>query len=559
MNTLAGIRECSLCGSEFPIYEEDFAVYDRWEVPPPDLCFECRLQYRMAFYNRRSLYRRSCDFSGKTIVSMYSPDKPYQVYEKNIWYSDKWNPLDYGRDFDFSRPFFEQFAELMSVVPHLSLAVIGENINSDFTNDNQRLKNCYLSFDCSDAENVLYSETFINLRDCMDLLICHDCELCYECVQCSNCYNLKYSDYCKTCSDSWFLRDCSGCSNCFGCANLQQKQYHLFNKPCGKEEYQAFIEKFRSQDYRNIVEMRQRVKMVFADLPLRATRGTQNQNVLGNNVSNSKNAFWCFNSVGLEDCRYCSDILMGAKDCMDLHVWGENTECCYNSSVVGEHATTVFCSCFIGVGCRDIWHSAICTRNCADLFGCFGLQHQQYGILNKIYSKQDFEELRGRIKAHMQETGEWGQFFPPAISSFGYNESMAQASYPLSKSEVLERGWKWSDFEPDLEVKQSIEAAELPDSLDESDQSILQTAIICEVSGRPFRITKSEFQFYTKHKLPLPRRHPDIRHADRMKLRRGYALTLGECGSCGKTTSFCNAEDEIGRMVCNQCYRDEVY
>jgi hypothetical protein len=52
---------------------------------------------------------------------MYSPDKLYKVYSQDEWWSDKWNALDYGMDFDFSKKFFEQFSELMKKVPNLSL------------------------------------------------------------------------------------------------------------------------------------------------------------------------------------------------------------------------------------------------------------------------------------------------------------------------------------------------------------------------------------------------------------------------------------------------------
>ncbi|MBP7884838.1 hypothetical protein KAZ93_01455, partial [Patescibacteria group bacterium] len=75
----------------------------------------------MAFRNERSLYRRTCDASGKQIISMYapkevllgdSPDKPYKVYDQKIRFSDSWDPMDYGRDFDFSKSFTENYHAL---------------------------------------------------------------------------------------------------------------------------------------------------------------------------------------------------------------------------------------------------------------------------------------------------------------------------------------------------------------------------------------------------------------------------------------------------------------
>jgi hypothetical protein len=54
------------------------------------------------------------------------------------------------------------------------------------------------------------------------------------------------------------------------------------------------------------------------------------------------------------------------------------------------------------------------------------------------------------------------------------------------------------------------------------------------VSGKPFRIIKQELEFYRKHNLPIPRRHPDVRHADRMKMRNPRKLweRLCDCPNC---------------------------
>ena len=40
---------------------------------------------------------------------MYKPESKAVVYSPDVWWSDEWDPLDYGLDFDFSSPFFEQF------------------------------------------------------------------------------------------------------------------------------------------------------------------------------------------------------------------------------------------------------------------------------------------------------------------------------------------------------------------------------------------------------------------------------------------------------------------
>ena len=65
---------------------------------------------------------------------MFADDTPYKVYESSIWWSDSWSEMDYGRNFDFNRPFFEQFDALMKDVPHCNLFITGNNENSDYVN-----------------------------------------------------------------------------------------------------------------------------------------------------------------------------------------------------------------------------------------------------------------------------------------------------------------------------------------------------------------------------------------------------------------------------------------
>jgi len=79
------------------------------------------------------LYKRTCDATGKPIISMYSPDKKDVVYEYSYWWSDKWDALDYGQDFDFSKNFFEQFGGLMKEVPKAHIE-ISPSENSEYTN-----------------------------------------------------------------------------------------------------------------------------------------------------------------------------------------------------------------------------------------------------------------------------------------------------------------------------------------------------------------------------------------------------------------------------------------
>lgn len=47
----------------------------------------------------------------------------------------------------------------------------------------------------------------------------------------------------------------------------------------------------------------------------------------------------------------------------------------------------------------------------------------------------------------MRASGEWGEFFPIEISPFGYNETVAQEYFPLSKDDCKKQGWSWREDE----------------------------------------------------------------------------------------------------------------
>jgi hypothetical protein len=184
----------------------------------------------------------------------------------------------------------------------------------------------------------------------------------------------------------------------------------------------------------------------------------------------------------------------------------------------------------------------------------------RYCILNKQYSKEAYETLMPRIIAHMQKTGEWGEFFPASCRPFAYNESLAQVYFPLSREEVLKRGWKWHEepLEP-LRVSRIIKGKDLPDTIDDIPDDILNWAIECDVTGKPFRIIRQELEFYRSMRLPVPRLHPDERHRRRMALRNPRKLWNRTCGKCQGPimTSYAPERPEI--VYCEKCYLASVY
>ena len=132
--------------------------------------------------------------------------------------------------------------------------------------------------------------------------------------------------------------------------------------------------------------------------------------------------------------------------------------------------------------------------------------------------------------------------------------------FPLTKEEALKRRFHWSDYEaPTPQVSKTIPAHLLPDDITKIPDDILNWAIVCEVSGRPFRIIKQELEFYRKHGLSIPRRHPDQRHLDRMVLRNPRKLFERNCDQCGIAMQTTYAPERPETVYCETCYTKAIY
>ena len=72
----------------------------------------------------------------------------------------------------------------------------------------------------------------------------------------------------------------------------------------------------------------------------------------------------------------------------------------------------------------------------------------------------------------------------------------------------------------------------MSDNISDVNENITSSVVECEVSGKYFKILPQELKFYKMNKLPLPRKHPDQRHMDRLALRNPRKLWERKCDKC---------------------------
>jgi hypothetical protein len=556
-------KSCEKCGGPYLVDERDLVFYDsvsplvagkKFPIPSPSLCPQCRLQRRYSWRNERTLYVRKCDGTGENILSVFSPEKPFKVYQSEYWYSDAWDAKSFGRDFDFNRPFFEQFQELMQSVPQLALSVTN-NQNCDYVNQTGYCKDCYLIFEADFNEGCLYGNYIQRSRDCVDCTKLFSSELCYECFNCENSYNLRYSQDCTSCSDSWFLKNCVSCQNCFGSVNLRNKQYYFYNQALTKEQY---LEALAKVDFsrKGLTQLKAHFEQYVLSFPVKFMHGTLNQDSTGDYLSNTKDCHDSYELMNSQDCRFVVNC-RNMKNVYDVLVFGseKGAEFSYESHEIGEGVRNICFSDQIWNGGYEIYYSKLCLNDSHDLFGCVGLRRSSHCILNKQYSKEDYEILVQKIIEHMMKTGEWGQFFPAYLSPFAYNETLAQDFYPLEQDAALSKGFQWKT--PEVKNYQ-VQSTPAPEEIAKTPDSILNEIMACETCGKNYKLVAQELLFYRKMQVPVPVECEGCRHQKRAQFRNPRQLWTRPCDSCGQTMQSSYAPTRPEKVLCEVCYLNAV-
>ena len=570
-------KTCQNCKKEFVIGEDDFNYYGKIKVPAPSWCPECRLQRRLSFRNERAMYSRPCGLCGTGTISLYDEEKGIVNYCSECWWSDKWNTTDFGMEYDFSKPFFEQYKELMRKVPHQNLVVSYKTLeNTNFTNMNHYLKNCYYIFNADYDESCMFGEELEHCTECIDTTMAEKTQIAYESVNCNKCYDIYYSVDCESSHDVWFSKNLVGCSNCIGCVNLRNQQYYIFNEKYSTEDYEKKLEELNLGLYSTIKDLEKKAQELWLLYPNKYMHGIQNLKSAGDYVYNSKYVQDSFIVKESEYCKHCMWLInKGNKECYDFTQFGENTERVYEALVCGNNVNEIIGGVNV-IESREINYSMFCFNNCSNLFGCVGMRSKKYCILNKQYTKEEYEELVPKIIEHMKtmpyvdkkgRTYVYGDFFPTEISQFSYNETSAQEFFPLTEEEALNLGFSWKEPK-ERNYKITIKPEDLPDDIKEVKEDITSQIVGCEHEGKckeqcttAFKITASELQFYKAHSLPLPRLCPNCRHYQRVLKRNPNKLWHRSCMKEGCENEFetSYSPDRKEIIYCEKCYQQEVY
>jgi hypothetical protein len=358
---------------------------------------------------------------------------------------------------------------------------------------------------------------------------------------------------------------------------LRDKKYHIKNKPYSKEEYEKILKSYALDTWSGVSRAKEEFAEYIKLFPHRFAVIRNSVNCTGDAIFNSKNTRDSFTARACEDVRFFESG-NEVKNSYDLCTGGES-ELCYEGLTADiEHRTrfTVF-----SWKSTDVTYCQDC-HSCEDLFGCASLKNRaRYCILNKQYTKEEYFQLKDKLIAHMTKTGEWGEFFPIRHSNFGYNETMAQLYYPLTKNKALENGYRWQEKLQLTTGKETVSLSSLPDSIDDVEDSIGNEILSCEECSRNYRFVPEELKFYRRMSIPLPRKCFYCRNKERLGIRHEYKLYHRACQCAGAKsensvykntashqhhganhcpnkfeTSYATEKPEI--VYCEECYQAEM-
>jgi len=546
-------QKCVQCQTSFSFSPGELSMYEKVELVLPDICVPCRWKQHMAFWPFGKFRTGASDLSGEKLITVLPEHARYPIYTSKEWWSDAWDAMDYGQDYDSSRPFFDQLKELQEKVPrpHQQGA---QSVGCDWCDDAWESKNCYLSRSIKKTENLLYGYRAIDTKDSIDVSHIFNLDQCYDCTYCFGSYNLFFSKNCRDCIESAFLFDCRNCSYCFMCSNIRGKSYCIENIQYTKEEYE---EKMKAVNLGSHTEL-QKYKNQYAEMLKKNTVHRENFNIktygsIGTYMTNCNN---CINVFSWEDSENCINCLRGlhTKDSIDM------TGCWYIEVSGNNSCSTNGYQVKYSIWCDGIRYSEYCDQ-CLEVdycFGCVGLRKKKHCILNKQYTEEEYEILKKKIITDMIARGEYGKFPPYSLGLCPYNFTTAAIYFPeVDKEYVEKRGGYWE--EPETKIIEGLPTVELPDSITEVDSAICRQALVCPVTGWRYNIAEAELAFLKRKNIALPRVHFDVRTKQRLA---ALSQTKGEsyhCTYCTKDiVAYYPASWGYEHIACEECYLRKI-
>ena len=423
--------------------------------------------------------------------------------------NDRWWLTDYGRAYNLTSSFFDQFRDLYREVPYPWLVIYPGSENCPYSDAILWSKNTYLCvWVINDCENILYSTVIKqgshNVLNSNRVL---NGQNIYSCKWVTDGLNIYYSKYIYNCSNIWFGTSLINCEECILCDSVENKKYCIKNVVYPKERYFELKE--------NILSSKSEFDHYFSSLPEK-TFYLASTNVSWENIIRSQDIDRGFGIVEVHAWNNLISVWWDGETTDMYDVYGSTPPCKHSYGCVGvgigmEHA---YLSANI-VWWMHMYYSFFLVW-CSYCFGCVWLQNKSYCILNRQYTKEARHEKVSEICTIMEQEWVLGDFLPGSICPFYFNDTAAYLiDDSFTKEEVEAEGFLRRDEKVKVDIPDGVEVVHtkdlwqyehMEDGSWHIDNTILNK-VIQDEEWNVYRIVKMEYDFLVKHRLPIPRLH----------------------------------------------------
>lgn len=285
--------------------------------------------------------------------------------------------------------FFKELRKIILSQPKLPCHVSSSE-NCSFCNDVFFSKDMYYCFDTVKSSGCLYLYDSVLCADCADCDYAIESQLCYESVDPYKSYNCDFLENCASLRDCSYCYACTNCHNIFGCVNLKNKSFCIFNRQLTEGEYKEKVKKFKALPAEKVLTMLDELKQHY---PWTQTNEGNNENTnYGNYIYRNKNCYLCFDAFGNENSAYLYDSHR-SRTSFDF-TYSVDCELSYECV---DSVPLFNCNFIVYSGrCQDSSYLFNC-EDCKNCLGCVKLSHKEHCILNRQFTKEDYERISTEI------------------------------------------------------------------------------------------------------------------------------------------------------------------
>ncbi|MBU0531083.1 MAG: hypothetical protein ABIG32_00870 [Candidatus Uhrbacteria bacterium] len=551
--TEPGERTCELTGEKWMMDQTEIDWYRKFNVPPSDRAPYTRWKIRAGFFMGAQILHNTDCKTGQPLLTHIHPATNWKVMNDRDWHQEDFSSL--GQEIDLKAPVFDQMLKLSELVPINASRNFLEPVNS--------VALCSLgdenSYFCvgTQSKRSFYCTDGLEYEDSMEVFLSGQVVRSYNVLHSYRISDSRAVRESRDCFNCNFIFDCRNCEYCFGAWNKRNKKYLWWNEQLSEAEWKKRFNEIdlgrRSVFQENFDQFKEAIK--------NQAIWPENFNVKSESSSGEY----------LTDCVDCNHAYYGekanhaswgcwynnARDCYQCD--GPFASDCYEFSVMIKCQDCKFCwTCSESIGCE---YSINCY-NCENCFGCIGLKRKKFHIFNKKYSEKEYWSRVDELKCAMLECGEYGKFFPWTFSQSYIPDTGGRWIFGMEIDDYDKYGlpdYNLSDagaFGPLAErLNQARDPADIPDSVDDADESWVNVPILDKELGRPYSVTANELQYCKKYRVPISQHH----FSNKMWpvfLEMNLAVADQQtCGQCGLKINVARNKAYPKRTVyCHDCY-----